>query len=412
MKRAIVLMGVVAFAISACQQFEPVDWFDGDLAAAKAEAEARDTVIMVEFHTEWCSWCRRLNQETFSDSDVRHHLNSLVSMRLDAEKEGVELAEYFEVDSYPTMVFLDSSGYELDRVIGYLPPEKFMARVERVAIGDTFLACLRQLEEDPGSVDAIERSVFGLLERSDPEGAISRIEAFHRANEDHDHALCRQLMFAARTELHARVFERASKLYLRGWNRGFAVPDTVGTATLHGLLRDDLSSMTADEQATLLRNARKKDAAAILEIPDLDASTPRQLLQIADFAYRNGHYRKAAEIYSKWYEIKGENFDANSLNVVAWRLYLAEEEIETALSIAREAHAIQPDADISDTLARLLYVSGSVDEAIALELRAADEAEGPRGESYRGIADRMMGGEVLDDEPAFDSYPGTRRLAL
>ena len=67
---------------------------------------------------------------------------------------------------------------------------------------------------------------------------------------------------------------------------------------------------------------------------------------------------------------------------------------------------------ISDTLARLLYLSGSVDEAIALELHAAEEADGPRGEAYRGIADRMMGGEVLDDEPAFASYPGTRRLAL
>ncbi len=43
----------------------------------------------------------------------------------------------------------------------------------------------------------------------------------------------------------------------------------VGTATLHALLRDDLSSMTADEQATLLRDARNEDAAAILEIPNL-----------------------------------------------------------------------------------------------------------------------------------------------
>ncbi len=412
MKRAYALMAAVTLAASACQQTEPVRWFDGDLAAAKAEAESRDSMIMVEFHTDWCSWCRRLNDETFSDSDVRRHLNTLVAMRVDAEKEGAELAALFEVDSYPTMVFLDSTGYELDRVIGYLPPEKFMRRVERVQVGDTFLACLRQLEEDPGSVEAIERSVLGLLERSDPEGAISRIEAFHEATGGSEDTLCRQLMFAARSELHARVFERAAKLYLGGWNRGFAVPDTVGTATLHALLRDELSTMTADEQAALLRDARYEDAAAILEIPKLESTSPQELFRIADFAYRNGHYELAAEIYSRWYRSEGEKAEANTLNVVAWRLYLAKEDMETALSIAREAYAVQPDADITDTLARLLYITGQVDEAVALELKAAEMAEGPRGEAYRGVADRMMGGEVLDDEPAFDGYPGVRRLAL
>ena len=70
MKRAFALLGAVALVDGACQQYEAVNWFEGDLDAAKQEAEARGSMIMVEFHTEWCSWCRRLNQETFSDSGL------------------------------------------------------------------------------------------------------------------------------------------------------------------------------------------------------------------------------------------------------------------------------------------------------------------------------------------------------
>jgi len=53
-----------------------------------------------------------------------------------------------------------------------------------------------------------------------------------------------------------------------------------------------------------------------------------------------------------------------------------------------------------------------VEEAIALELRAAEEAEGPRSENYVAVASRMESREPLDDRPSFESYPGHRRRAL
>jgi len=57
-------------------------------------------------------------------------------------------------------------------------------------------------------------------------------------------------------------------------------------------------------------------------------------------------------------------------------------------------------------------VTGSVEEAVALEERAAREAEGSRSETYARVAQRMEAGEPLDDKPTFESYPGKRRRAL
>ena len=413
MKKLLVPLVIVATAgVAACQRDASRLWFKGELEDAQAEAAERGSVVMIEFYADWCNWCRRLESDTFSAPAVRRELAQIVSLRRNAEEEGAGLADRFEVDSYPTMVFLDPEGNEMDRILGYLPPDKFLSRVERIRTGDTFLACLRQLEKDPGDVEAIGRSVGGLLERSDPEGAIRRIEAFHLATEGNELALCRKLMFTARGELHARVYQRAAKLYRTGWDRSFDVPDTTGTSHLSALLTAGLANLPDGDQAEALRQARHDDAADLLEIPDLETPSPEILLDVADFAFRNGHYDLAAELYVRWYESEQEDAPAEVLNDVAWRLYLSGRELERAIDIAQRSFDAESEPETADTLARLLYVTGAVTEAVALEERAAREAEGSRSETYTWVAQRMEAGEPLDDEPTFESYPGRRRRAL
>jgi len=406
------LFVVATVGIAACARDANKMWFRGEVEDARVAAAARDTLVMIEFYTDWCNWCRRLESDTFSAPEVKRELGRFVSLRRNAEKEGAGLADRFEVDSYPTIVFLDPEGNEMDRILGYLPPDKFLSRVERIRAGDTFLACLRQLEEDPGDVGAIERSVGGLLERSDPEGAIRRIEEFHQATQGNELALCRKLMFTARGELHGRVYQRAAKLYRTGWDRSFDVPDTAGTSHLHALLAEGLTELRDNDQADLLRQARHDDAADLLEIPDLEAASSQNLLDVADFAFRNGHYDLAADLYLRWSDSEAEDAQAEVLSDIAWRLYLSGRKLETAIDIAQRSYKAEPEPETADTLARLLYVTGAVAEAVALEERAAREAEGSRSETYTWVAQRMDAGEPLDDQPTFESYPGKRRRAL
>ena len=400
---------VSAICLAACQRTAPVQWFEGDLEAALAEAGARRTVVMAEFYTEWCGWCRRLEADTLSKPEVRRELESIVSLRLDAEREGAELAERFGVDSYPTLVFLDPEGREVERILGYLPPDTFLRRVQRIRAGDTFLASLRRLQAEPDDPEAVVRSVEGLLERSDPEGAISRIEDFHRATGGRRQEVCRELMFAARAELHSRSYQRAAELYRRGWHREFEVPDTAGAARLRAAVDAGLATRPPDEQAALLRAARFEDAGEVLAIPDLDATPVDEVLPIADFAYRNGHYALAAGLYRRWFVARGDEAGADNLNDVAWRLYLAGVELETAAEMARRAFDAKPDPEIADTLARIVYRTGARDEALALEARAAEGAEGSRRDAFLETAARMASGEPLGDRPTFEDYPGRRQ---
>lgn len=50
----------------------------------------------------------------------------LVPLKVDAEKEGVDLAKKYKVTGYPTVLFVDADGEVWGTIGGYMPPESFM----------------------------------------------------------------------------------------------------------------------------------------------------------------------------------------------------------------------------------------------------------------------------------------------
>jgi thioredoxin-related protein len=407
MRRGLVLLcGVALVVVAACQQQESI-WFEGDFGAAAAVAANRGTLVMLEFHTEWCTWCKRMDKDTFNTADVKRTLRELVPIRLDAEKGGEQLADRYGVDSFPTVVFTDPDGDEIDRIVGYLPPEEFIAATDRIRAGDTFVSCLTRLSEDPSDVEAIVRAVVGLLERSDPDGAIARIKAFHTSSTDHDHGLCVQLMFRARSALQTRTYARVAKLYRKGWDPGFEAPNSDGTAHLHALLATDAGTETLDALALRLRQARFADAGELLSTVSVEDVPAEELWDIGTFAFANGHYEIAAAAYGRWYDERGKDSDPDTLNIVAWQLYLSRQSLDTAVQIARRAVDGEPSAHIVDTLARLLYLTGEVNEAIDVQRRALAKASEDEAESYREVLGLMESGEDLTDRPGFEYFPGT-----
>jgi thioredoxin-related protein len=411
MKRwSVFILTVATAALVACSRGDGI-WFRGDLDAAIKAAAKKNTLVFVEFNTDWCSWCRRLESETLTDRDVRNELGKLVSIQLNAETDGAAAARKFGVESYPTMIFLHPSGEEVERIVGYLPPEKFVEEVRRIRTGDTLFACLRQLDDDPTDVDAIRRAVEGLLERSDPEGAIARINDFH-GRPGHDHDVCEKLMFLAGRDLHYRVYLRAGKLYREGWKTSIEVPPVPGSKRLSALLEEGLPDLDPVEQAVLMRKARFEDAAELLQLVTLDNAEGDDLFSLAAFAFRGGHYELAVGLYERWFDEPEAPHTAGTLNRAAWQLYLVRGSLDTAVAMARKAYELDPSPDIADTLARLLYVSGEPQEAVDLERKAAEAAQGGRAEQYLEVADKMQRLVDLDDRPSFEDYPGPREVDL
>ncbi|HVN33001.1 MAG TPA: thioredoxin fold domain-containing protein [Thermoanaerobaculaceae bacterium] len=106
--------------------------WERDLPTALTRASGEGKLVMVDFYTDWCQWCKRMDQNTFTDVEVQRALQGVVTVRLNAEKEGREDAARFNVEGFPTLIFLDSRGAEVGRIPGYMEPRPFLDELHNI----------------------------------------------------------------------------------------------------------------------------------------------------------------------------------------------------------------------------------------------------------------------------------------
>ncbi len=102
------------------------------------EASASHRKVLIDVYTDWCSWCKKMEKDTYSDKGVKDYLNSkYVLVRLNAESNSREmvdttavtdaqLASAFGVTGYPTTIFLTSDGKPITAAPGYMKPGEFL----------------------------------------------------------------------------------------------------------------------------------------------------------------------------------------------------------------------------------------------------------------------------------------------
>jgi thiol:disulfide interchange protein len=95
-------------------------------------ASDRRTLLLVDFTTEWCGWCRKLEREVYPDPAVAGQLSRVVYVRLDAEREGAALARRYGVDGFPTLIFLTPSGSVAGQILGFMPAPEFAAKARAI----------------------------------------------------------------------------------------------------------------------------------------------------------------------------------------------------------------------------------------------------------------------------------------
>lgn len=75
-------------------------------------------------HTTWCGYCKRFFSIISCDSSVAAYYNAYyVNIAIDADQEfGKVIASKYGIRAYPTLLFLDAKGTQLNRVNGYVDP--------------------------------------------------------------------------------------------------------------------------------------------------------------------------------------------------------------------------------------------------------------------------------------------------
>jgi thiol:disulfide interchange protein len=139
MKKIFPLLFASLLFVSSSISDAEVHFKDLTFADALKLAKKERKIIMVDYYTTWCGWCKRLDRDTYSSDEIGKYADeNIISLKLDAEKgEGIALAKKANVTGFPTIIFYNSDGKELYRVVGYKKAPDFiqemMAAVDKNA---------------------------------------------------------------------------------------------------------------------------------------------------------------------------------------------------------------------------------------------------------------------------------------
>ena len=112
-----------------------IEWQTDWQSAAKTAVEKKQPVMM-DFYTDWCPHCKRLDQITFVDAKVIDYFKNenYTLIKVNPEKDQ-EAEKKFKVFSYPTLVIFKADGTEIDRMLGFKSPEDLIKSLENLKKG-------------------------------------------------------------------------------------------------------------------------------------------------------------------------------------------------------------------------------------------------------------------------------------
>lgn len=355
--------------------------------------------VMIDFYTESCYGCQLLQDSTFVDPEVAEFSRNFINIKVNTlTKEGAKLSKKFRIWGLPTILFLNSNGEEIDRIIGFRPPKSFLQRIREIYHGmDTFTDISRKYQADSNNVDIAYRWAWKLRDRGlpnearrifervlvlDPENKKGYAPEVHSvladiASEQRDDEGCRAHLRTIIqkypnhppihwTYLKLAISYRASKEVDKAIKILEQVPDSV-VARRPGQFHYYLAYLYMD----------KGDYEKAFKM--LGEISPGQFSQAAlDDLYtriylKKGDIQKALPFLRKRYkEARGS---ADQLNNLAWTCVECKVYIEEALEWAQEAVELSKweKGYIIDTLAELYALKGDYKKAIELEKQAIEK---------------------------------------
>jgi thioredoxin-related protein len=123
---------------------------DGKIAWQKVDAgmqysRSNNKKLFMYVYTDWCSYCKKMENEVFSDDKVAAYLNeNFTPVAIDAESRTrirfgsdemteQEYAAMLGVQGFPTHVFMTADGEPITLAPGYIPAENFLKVLSYIA---------------------------------------------------------------------------------------------------------------------------------------------------------------------------------------------------------------------------------------------------------------------------------------
>ncbi len=97
-------------------------------------------MLFIEMFTNWCTYCRQMEQTVFPAEEVAVFYNqNFINVRYDAlKKDGIEIRKSYALFGFPTFLYLDPNGLVLMKTAGFQNKETF------ISYGDAAISVLQK----------------------------------------------------------------------------------------------------------------------------------------------------------------------------------------------------------------------------------------------------------------------------
>ena len=145
MQKLLIVFSFLCFIAYPSFSQKKVNWLTWEQAMEKNQLEKRK--IVVDFYTEWCGWCKKMDAHTFEADIIADYLNeNYYPVKFDAERRETIIYNdkeykfirrgkngYHELAaemlkgklSFPTVVFLDENSKLIQPIPGYIDAKTF-----------------------------------------------------------------------------------------------------------------------------------------------------------------------------------------------------------------------------------------------------------------------------------------------
>jgi thioredoxin-like negative regulator of GroEL len=153
---------------------------------AVTQARAANKLVMVDFYTDWCGWCKRLDATTYLDKNVVRLASQTVPVKLNAEREGLREAQKYGVGSFPTILFINGHGAVEDAIEGFMPPDGFAQRLEAILQQHRDIPKMEsRLRANPGDADIASKLAIVYARQGEGARAVTLLTRADRSGPAH-----------------------------------------------------------------------------------------------------------------------------------------------------------------------------------------------------------------------------------
>jgi thiol:disulfide interchange protein DsbD len=101
------------------------------------QAKNEKKLVLLDFYADWCISCKEMEINTFANSEVNKELQRFILLQADVTKNSTDnqaLLKRFGLFGPPGILIFDLNSVEQkdQRVIGYMPPQRFIERLKKL----------------------------------------------------------------------------------------------------------------------------------------------------------------------------------------------------------------------------------------------------------------------------------------